>query len=384
MKRRSTDPKKHESKTHNTNANTTEPKVTTMNNKTHTNIDSTTNHIQSSSAPHGNDTTVERSESEDHLFDLVLAPNPQEQAAFAQMLPIAQALDPKDIMQVNLDPGAIVFVAVAVAERMMAYRDTLAHLPAFDASALETLQPASLALSLAHSDYLVATAPKDSLPDLAERAGKIQSEFEAWLPGLTFAGLIDGTRFDGLRTPVGFRDRVYALNAYTRAFRGADWNAIKAKSTLTDELLREAELICQRMTAIVGRREINPQKIAAMTDMRARMFTLVVSRYDELRRAAVFLRWHQGDADTVVPSLYVKGPRSKQQNAADGQNGNAGDGSNATPASQSAQPVHAPVGAPITPVPVTLAATPAAHADATHNANNAEVGMPESPPFRTA
>jgi len=27
--------------------------------------------------------------------------------------------------------------------------------------------------------------------------------------------------------------------------------------------------------------------------------------YDEARRAVVFLRWHQDDADTITPSLYA-------------------------------------------------------------------------------
>lgn len=39
-------------------------------------------------------------------------------------------------------------------------------------------------------------------------------------------------------------------------------------------------------------------------ERRQRAFTLFARAYDECRRAATYLRWQEGDADELVPSLY--------------------------------------------------------------------------------
>jgi hypothetical protein len=36
---------------------------------------------------------------------------------------------------------------------------------------------------------------------------------------------------------------------------------------------------------------------------------LLAQVYDQCRRAVFFLRWNEGDADAIAPSLYTKRPR---------------------------------------------------------------------------
>ncbi|WP_437591731.1 hypothetical protein [Sorangium sp. So ce1000] len=64
--------------------------------------------------------------------------------------------------------------------------------------------------------------------------------------------------------------------------------------------------------------EIGPQLLAALgvrehgkgpgpteaADKRARAFALLVHAYDQTRRAIAYLRWNEGDADSIAPSLY--------------------------------------------------------------------------------
>ncbi len=46
--------------------------------------------------------------------------------------------------------------------------------------------------------------------------------------------------------------------------------------------------------------------------MRARAFTLFSRAYDQVRRAVNVLRWDEGDADSIAPSLYAgRGGRGK-------------------------------------------------------------------------
>ena len=61
-----------------------------------------------------------------------------------------------------------------------------------------------------------------------------------------------------------------------------------------------------------GLREQGPAVVQDVARIRDQAFTLMMRAYDEVRRAVTFLRWQQGDADTIAPSLYAgRGGRGK-------------------------------------------------------------------------
>jgi hypothetical protein len=60
----------------------------------------------------------------------------------------------------------------------------------------------------------------------------------------------------------------------------------------------------------LGQREQAPSKIADVSIDPQKIFTLFVSAYDPLRRTKTFIRWNEGDADEIAPSLYA-GKRRK-------------------------------------------------------------------------
>ncbi|MFS8069892.1 MAG: hypothetical protein ACMG6S_26300, partial [Byssovorax sp.] len=50
---------------------------------------------------------------------------------------------------------------------------------------------------------------------------------------------------------------------------------------------------------------------AEAADRKLRAFTLFTNAYDQVRRGVMYLRWDEGDADSLAPSLYKGrgGPR---------------------------------------------------------------------------
>jgi hypothetical protein len=58
-----------------------------------------------------------------------------------------------------------------------------------------------------------------------------------------------------------------------------------------------------RLISAVGDRAQTPTQIDA-ADRRQRAFSLFVKAYDQARRAIQYVRWQQGDADSIAPSLY--------------------------------------------------------------------------------
>ncbi|MEI8255415.1 MAG: hypothetical protein WCJ30_07040 [Deltaproteobacteria bacterium] len=300
--------------------------------------------------------------------DLATATDPRELAAYTQMLPLAREIDPKDLIPVNLDIPTVASTCLAVAERLGPYRAALARLPSYDIGAFDTLGTAALALAVAQADHTYASSPKDSLGTIVDRGILLRRSFGLWGSALADIGLVHRGQLDSIPNAPGYRELAVELTTYVRMFRASDWADIKSKSGLTDALLSEAESISQRILVIVGDRELIPARIAQAAEIRQRMFTLCVRRYDTVRRGVGFVRWEQGDADELAPSLYVRGPRTPAAKP--------------TPASPpSPGPVTAPSTprAPSAPVTSTTSGTPATSAPAMPAPQ--AVGFPNSSPF---
>ncbi|AUX22078.1 uncharacterized protein SOCEGT47_025790 [Sorangium cellulosum] len=89
------------------------------------------------------------------------------------------------------------------------------------------------------------------------------------------------------------------------ALFGGSWAEIAGKTAATQEEVKRAGEIGPQIIAALGVREHGkgpgPTEAA---DKRARAFSLLVHAYDQTRRAVAYLRWDEGDADTIAPSLY--------------------------------------------------------------------------------
>jgi hypothetical protein len=68
--------------------------------------------------------------------------------------------------------------------------------------------------------------------------------------------------------------------------------------------------------------------------LKQRTFTLLATRYDQVRRAMSFLRWNEGDFEELAPSLYIgrnNGGRKKRARVEGAKAGNvAAEGQGAT------------------------------------------------------
>jgi hypothetical protein len=89
--------------------------------------------------------------------------------------------------------------------------------------------------------------------------------------------------------------------------------------------------------------------VAAAATRRARAFTLFMNAYDACRRVVAFLRWNEGDADSIAPSPFLKGARRRATEVVDV-------GAATDPAGTALPPVGGQTATPAAqPVPVTPA-----------------------------
>jgi hypothetical protein len=99
-------------------------------------------------------------------------------------------------------------------------------------------------------------------------------------------------------------DTASDLVALSALFSGS-WSEIAGKTAATEEEVRRAGELGPEILAALGVREHGaapgPSDAA---DKRARAFTLFVNAYDQNRRAVAYLRWNEGDVESIAPSLY--------------------------------------------------------------------------------
>src|SRR5688500_269126 len=67
-------------------------------------------------------------------------------------------------------------------------------------------------------------------------------------------------------------------------------------------------------------------------DHRKRAYTLLVRSYNEVRRVISFLRWHDGDAEDIAPSLHTAGRAARRSDEE---------------AAEEPEPAAAPTGSPV-------------------------------------
>ncbi|WP_437816579.1 hypothetical protein [Sorangium sp. So ce1078] len=274
---------------------------------------------------------------------------PQAAAAFDKALPEIDALSPDRLIAINLDIPRMVSQVLGVLPGLLALRSDIAErLQKHDVALLDRLETYALAAWYAHLVWLSSGGAENALKPLLEEAVPLRENLLSDAEALARRGLLDAETVAEIRAGQGHIDTANDLVALSALFSGS-WSEIAGKTAATEEEVKRAGEIGPQLLAALGVREHGkgpgPTEAA---DKRARAFALLVHAYDQTRRAVAYLRWNEGDADTIAPSLY-KGrggrPASSSDTAAAPQDAApAGSAGPTAPASPGAAPPGGPPG----------------------------------------
>lgn len=286
--------------------------------------------------------------------------------AYVRVKPELAKLAPEDLLQVNLEVSAALQTILGVLPEVKRLREQIAkELPSFDLSSFDRLEDYALAFGVTQTAFLIATQPQGDLQALTEEAVKLRETLATDAQALARRSLIDGGQLVGLRGANGYKNIAQDLLILSKVMQDA-WPNIQGKSATTTEDLKTASQMSTRLSRIVGLREQGPAQLAAVTDQRLRAFTLVLRTYEDARRAVNYLRARQGDADTIIPSLYPGRPRRRPSDVTDPAHPNT---PNDAPGGTGSTKAGAPLDATTTqPLPAVTAAAGAAPAAAPKNA----------------
>jgi hypothetical protein len=195
------------------------------------------------------------------------------------------------------------------------------QLPELPLDRVRKLETYALAAWYAHAcAWRVKTL--SATKELAVEAKPLRNKLLKAADVFSDAGFIDPAKVAAIRGGQGRLDMAKDMVALAAILHAA-WPRIGSNALVSPEELRQAaDLGGQLVHAIAhGEREIREQR-AVMADRCARAFTLLWRAYDTAQRAVVFLRWEQGDAGQIAPSLFDNrgGRRRSTKRAAEDRN----------------------------------------------------------------
>jgi hypothetical protein len=251
------------------------------------------------------------------IVNAILASRTASSAALDRVLPELQALKASEVRSLIVDVPTAVSRVLGAAPKVLALRaDIVRDAPSIDIRKIECLQDYAYALQEAHVRCLGTGKSPDELRALGDEGDALRDLLRSDGLALVNRGLIDPACLAACSGLAGYKTIATELGVLSSVMI-SHWPQIQGKCGVTEQDLKRAQGIAQALLAYVGVRDQSPEMKAAAIDLRDRAFTLLANSYDQAGRAVAFLRWNEGDADQIAPSLFGGKRRSTKSDAAD-------------------------------------------------------------------
>ena len=226
-------------------------------------------------------------------------------AALAAVQSEMAALSPAELATINVDIPQAVAVVLGVLAQLAPFRPQIVKsLPDHPIAGFDNLKTYALAAYHAHILSLPRETSESRVATLLEEAAPLRAALLGDAEALARRGHLDAEAVAAVREGRGNVDTANDLVALAALFT-THWAAGEHKTAATWAEVRRAGELGPLLLAAIGAREhgtpLTPDQAA---DQRRRAYTLLYKNYGETRRAVAYLRWHEGDADDLAPSLY--------------------------------------------------------------------------------
>lgn len=234
-------------------------------------------------------------------------PAPRGRVALEALRPAMDALAPEALHPINVDIPHAVARALGVAPTLRSLRPRIAaECPAVDLDAIDAIEARALAVEYAHAVYLTALSPLPAIAEVAAEATAARARLLSLADTLATWNLLDPRTLDRIRPGSGYHDTADDLIALASLLR-THAKSLDGKVPVTAAQLDAWHLLGERFLRLLGERDEQPARAAEAHADRQRAFTLFDQAYEEGRRAVAFLRWNDGDAHELVPSIRSRG-----------------------------------------------------------------------------
>lgn len=238
------------------------------------------------------------------IVNAILASRTTCSAAYDRVLPEIKALPAKRVRTVNLDVPRTVSRVLGALPRILALRDDIEEKTRDnDFLALQKIETYAYAAQEAYVRSLSAGKTPDELRALGEEGDSLRALLRGDTATLVRRGQLDASQIVACQGQPGYKTIATDLGLIAEVML-ANWDRINCKTCVSEAELHRAKAIADALLAFVGARELTPEARDAAVDIRDRSFTLLVDSYEPARRVVTYVRWYEGDADQIAPSLY--------------------------------------------------------------------------------
>lgn len=230
--------------------------------------------------------------------------------AFTKIEPELATLSAEEVLPLPADFGAAVNAVIAAAPRIAEHHAAIAEqLPKHPITLVEKLESYAQAAWYAHLVHTYSSTGPEASKALLEEATRLRDGLLIAAEALAHRNLLDADAVAHIRKGSGNADTAGDLGALAALFKES-WGKVSSKTAVErTEIERAAELGPAVLVALHAKKHAG--KPVDTEAQRARAFTLVSRAYDAARHALAYLRWKEGDAETIAPSLNKKRPGRK-------------------------------------------------------------------------
>jgi hypothetical protein len=235
------------------------------------------------------------------------------ETAFKETQAELDALDSSDLVATNVNIPMCVTIALGAEPLLQPFVPQIeGQLPHHLVHCVTDLRRYALAAWYAYLASVPLPRGEDAVKTLLVEAGPLREALLVAAEALAHRRLFDPARVAEIRAGHGHVDTANDLLALSSLFSGA-WPMVANKTAIEEHEVQRAGAVGAELLVALGEREVVGAKKppAEAQELRGRAFTLLVRAYNECRRAIAYLRWYEGDADVIAPSLFRRRGQAK-------------------------------------------------------------------------
>lgn len=238
--------------------------------------------------------------------------------ALTQMLPEISAVTKEQLQTIGVDVRRAALIVLGSLMDIRRHGDALVA-ARVTPEVLDALRTCALAAYEAETRYAALSKAGESLQPLFDEVSKTRDLLISVVEMFTKLRLMDGSTLKSLKGAQGYEPVSSDVGTLVTALRDAA-PKIGTRSPLTEAELTSAREAAAKLAQAWASRELGEELASEAGVLRHKAYSLLVKRYDFVRKGVNYVRWEEGDADAIAPSLFANrgNTRKKPEDAAPG------------------------------------------------------------------
>jgi hypothetical protein len=215
-----------------------------------------------------------------------------------------RAVGRDDIRHQTLDPLTAISTIFGALARAEKHAEDIAKLPLLKHAWIASVAGLASAVLYLDNARNSTTRKANEVASLAEEGSELVEVMSADVRAMMTRKVLPADSLAEYEPGNGYRNLAHNLGMLA-GLCVRHWSTIEGRSGITKDDVTRASMLNEEILKVLGARVNDNGEASQNAMLRAQAFTLLVRAYDELRRAIAFIRYHEGDVDEIVPSLYA-------------------------------------------------------------------------------